>query len=68
MEADRLRGLVAVKDTEARERARPVSIRERLEKEGWRFTEKLLTDMLEVMMEGAVGQEHATMTNSWKRW
>lgn len=52
MEAERLSGMAAAKDTEARERARPVSIRERLEKEGWRFMEKLLIDMLEAMMTG----------------
>lgn len=56
-EAERLRKPVAVaavaaaaKDTEARGRPRLVSIKERLEKEGWRLTEKLLTDMLEDMV------------------
>lgn len=51
-DAERLRGPppAAAKDTEARGRPRLMSIRERLEKEGWRLTEKLLTDMLEVMM------------------
>lgn len=57
-EAERLRGpqveaepAAAAKDTDARVRPRPVSIRERLEKDGWRLTEKLLTDMLEDMMD-----------------
>lgn len=60
-EAERLRGpqveaepvaaAAAAKDTDARGRPRPVSIRERLEKDGWRLTEKLLTDMLEDMMD-----------------
>lgn len=52
MEAERLRGpaAAAAKDTEARRRPWLVSIKERLEKEGWRLTEKLLTDMLEDMM------------------
>lgn len=59
MEAERLSGLAATKETEARERARPVSIRDRLEKEGWRFIEKLLTEMLEAMMVGCEGTGHA---------
>lgn len=50
MEAERVSGL-AVKETEARDRARPVSIRERQEKDGWRDTEKFLIDMLEAMMQ-----------------
>lgn len=49
MEAERVSGLAAAKETEALDRDRPVSIRERLENEG-RFMEKLLTDMLEAMM------------------
>lgn len=36
-EAGRLSGLPGRKETEARDRARLVSIRERLEKEGWRL-------------------------------
>lgn len=57
-EAERPRGpavaaaaaAAAAKDTEARGRPRLVSIKERLVKDGWRLTEKLLTDTLEDMM------------------
>lgn len=38
-EVARLSGLLGTKETEARERARLVSIREWLEKEGWRLAE-----------------------------
>lgn len=43
IEAERVRGLAAAKETDALDRAWPVSIRERLENEG-RFIEKLLTE------------------------
>ena len=48
MEAERLSGFE--KETEARERARPLSRRDRLEKDGWRPPEKLRTEKLDAMI------------------
>ena len=53
LEAERPSVPAEEKETEARERWRPLSLRERLEKEGWRPREKLLTDMLEDMLLGS---------------
>ena len=48
-DAERVRGLAEAKDTAALEWARPLSLRDRLEKEGWRPTEKLRKEKLEDM-------------------
>ncbi len=49
MEAERDRGLAAANEMAALDRARPLSLRDMLEKEGCRPTEKLRTDKLDDM-------------------